>query len=790
VISQTDALNRVTSYTYDAANRQTQITYPDNTTQSFTYDFRGNKLTETDQLGRVAKHVYDLAGQLTSTTSAYGTADAATASFTYDLDGRKLTQTDPRGNTTSYAYDAAGRQTSLTDGVGNLTSYAYDADSRRISITDAKQRITTYTYDARGRQLTATTPDSKTVTKTYDGLGNVLTVTDEDNLTIAYAYDVSNQLITVTDALNEVTQYGYDLSGNNTSQTDANGHTTQYVFDSLNRRTSRALPAGQIESFTYDAVSNKISCTDFNGRTTTLAYDSLNRLLSRTPDPFLNAAPITFTYTSTGKRASMTDPTGTTTYSYTNRDQVLNKATPQGTLGYAYDLSGNVSSVVSSNTNGTTVAYTWDADNRLASVTDNRTSGVTNYSYDQTSQVSTMQYAIGVAHAFSYDDRDRPINLNVTGPLGLSLSYTQTFDPSSHKLSVAEQSGRNTNYSYSSVYRLLSESIAGDPTSTNNGALSYVLDPVGNRLSLTATLAALSNQTFTYDPDDRLSSDTYDANGNTLTSGGNSFSYNFENRLTQFHASVQMSYDGDGNRVVRTASGSTTRYLVDDLTPTGYAQVSEEVTNGAVVAQYTYGSRRISQNRAGVLSYFGYDAGASVRQLFNDTGAVTDTYDYDAFGNTVAQTGSTINEFLYRGEQYDAPLEMYYLRARYYLPRTGRFLTQDTETGTAGKPITQHKYAYAYADPVNVLDPSGHGFFERAQLVILAVLASPAVQEAGEEARGWLSLGANSWLRANEYYDLFLRMQRSPGMKLWMAPTTRNSCYFNGPSKIIIESSR
>jgi YD repeat-containing protein len=69
--------------------------------------------------------------------------------------------------------------------------------------------------------------------------------------------------------------------------------------------------------------------------------------LSRTPDPFFNASPITFTYTSTGKRASMTDPTGTATYTYTNRDQVSSKATPQGTLSYTYDLSGDVASVVS-----------------------------------------------------------------------------------------------------------------------------------------------------------------------------------------------------------------------------------------------------------------------------------------------------------------------------------------------------------------------------------------------------------------------------------------------------------
>ena len=57
---------------------------------------------------------------------------------------------------------------------------------------------------------------------------------------------------------------------------------------------------------------------------------------------------------------------------------------------------------------------------------------------------------------------------------------------------------------------------------------------------------------MTYDPDDRISGDTFDANGDTLMSGGNSFAYDFEDRLTQFNASVQITYDGDGNRIVRT----------------------------------------------------------------------------------------------------------------------------------------------------------------------------------------------------------------------------------------------
>src|SRR5882762_8905690 len=67
--------------------------------------------------------------------------------------------------------------------------------------------------------------------------------------------------------------------------------------------------------------------------------------------------------------------------------------------------------------------------------------------------------------------------------------------------------------------------------------------------------------------------------------------------------------------------------------------------------------------------HYGYDGGASVRQLYDSAGTVTDTYSYDAFGNLVARTGSTLNFYQYRGEQYDAALQMYYLRARYFRPQ-------------------------------------------------------------------------------------------------------------------------
>jgi len=83
--------------------------------------------------------------------------------------------------------------------------------------------------------------------------------------------------------------------------------------------------------------------------------------------------------------------------------------------------------------------------------------------------------------------------------------------------------------------------------------------------------------------------------------------------------------------------------------------------------------------------------------------AIIDSYEYDAFGNKVNSTGTTPNNYLYRGEQYDPDLGMYYLRARYYNPLTGRFLSVDSQAGQG-----QRRYEYAGADPVNGMDPSGN----------------------------------------------------------------------------------
>ena len=245
---------------------------------------------------------------------------------------------------------------------------------------------------------------------------------------------------------------------------------------------------------------------------------------------------------------------------------------------------------------------------------------------------------------------------------------------------------------------------------------------------------ASSTTTYSYDSMDRLTE-------KATPKGSLTYTYDGENHLVSMGSTVALVYDGDGNRVsktVTTSSGSTTTtYLIDDLNPTGYPQVVDELVNGAVSVTYTYGFQRISEDRVVsgsiVPSWYMYDGLGNVRGLTNSAGTQTDTYEYDAFGNSFTVSGSTANEMMYRGEQLDSDLGLYYLRARYYNPLTGRFMSRDPEdhklrgpNGTPIDPKELHKYLYANGDPVNATDPTGRdSMLETGSLDELIKMSAP-----------------------------------------------------------------
>ena len=414
-------------------------------------------------------------------------------------------------------------------------------------------------------------------------------------------------------------------------------------------------------------------------------------------------------------------------------------------LNYTYDLAGNVASIYSSSLHGASMSYTYDSLNRLSTVVDNNLpagQNTTTYAYDSASNLVTVTYPNQLQSTIQYDSLNRLTSLNTATTTSSTpvAGYSYTLGATGNRTGATEQSGRTLTWNYDGIYRLTNETISSD-TGGANGSVSYGLDPVGNRTSTNSSLPGVQSVTLAgFNLDDWIATESYDANGNTTSTGGKTFAYDSENHLVSMNGgAVTMIYDAFGNRVAKIANGVTTQYLVDDLNPTGYAQVVEEVVNGAVERQYTYGLQRISEdqpiNGTWTPSFYGYDGFGSVRQLTNVSASITDTYNYDAFGNLLNSTGTTPNNYLYRGEQFDTDLGLYYLRARYYNPQTGRFLSRDPEDGTPYDPKSLHKYLYAGGDPVNAVDPTGRAIIaEYAKLYQQIVLGeAPVVQIARRE---------------------------------------------------------
>ena len=289
-------------------------------------------------------------------------------------------------------------------------------------------------------------------------------------------------------------------------------------------------------------------------------------------------------------------------------------------------------------------------------------------------------------------------------------SYAYTLGNAGNRTNATELSGRSLVYGYDNDYRLMSETITSDPGG-NNGAENYTYDAVGNRQTLTSTIPSLpGSMSYSYDANDRLTTDIYDNDGNTTSSGGTANTYDFENRMLT-HGTVSIVYDGDGNRVSETVGSTTTKYLVDDLNPTDLPQVLDEIVSGSVTRTYAYGLQRISETQlvsnTWAPSFYGYDGHGSTRFLTSTSGTATDSYDYDAFGMPVRTSGTTANSFLYSGERSDSSIGLYYLRARYYNQATGRLWARDPIEGGTCTPLSFNPYIYTLDDPIDRTDPTG-----------------------------------------------------------------------------------
>ncbi|MGB6800838.1 MAG: RHS repeat-associated core domain-containing protein [Candidatus Sulfotelmatobacter sp.] len=201
---------------------------------------------------------------------------------------------------------------------------------------------------------------------------------------------------------------------------------------------------------------------------------------------------------------------------------------------------------------------------------------------------------------------------------------------------------------------------------------------------------------------------TYDANGNTLSDpSGKSYSWDFENQLTQAvvpgTGTVSFKYDPFGRRIYKQSPNATSIFVYDGVSLVGTINAS-----GSEVASYTQGpliDEPLAELRGSTTDYYAADGLGSITSLSNSTGALANTYTYDSFGNTTASTGTVRNYFQYTAREFDSETNLYFYRARYFDPNSGRFIS--------GDPIGFHGgvnfYRYVLNNPLINIDPPGLG---------------------------------------------------------------------------------
>src|SRR6185437_8892215 len=214
------------------------------------------------------------------------------------------------------------------------------------------------------------------------------------------------------------------------------------------------------------------------------------------------------------------------------------------------------------------------------------------------------------------------------------------------------------------------------------------------------------------------------------TGSASTFGYNQANRLTSYNSSTSYLYNGDGQRVSKTVSGTSTAFVWDNVDST-------PLLLAAGTTYYIYGPNGapIEQVTGSGTQYFHQDGYGSTRLLTSSTGAVVASYTYDPYGNLKAQTGTVDTALRWNGQYQDSESGLYYLRARYYDPATAQFITRDPLAALTGSP-----YGYAGDSPLNGDDPlglfcwSGACWLKRAEVATVVVGTGAALLAAPEAA--------------------------------------------------------
>ena len=605
-----NGLGKLRVYTYNA--RGELITERDERLKTTRYEYdlaTGDRLKVISPLGLVTRSEYDAAGRLIAEYDARTpavTTDFKTT-YVYDRSDRVTRTIDKRGNTADTVYDAEGRVSKTIDARGVETSYVYDAydrvvetrtpvDATRVAVTrteyDPFGRVvatiaadggkTSYEYDPAGRQRTRITPRGNLSgavtanfrwTTEYDPNGNVIhettpaTAQNSSGNTTTTDYDQLNREISQTNPLGKKTRMGYDAVGNVLSETDRLGNTTRYEYDALNRKTATITPRGKRSTIAYDDTGNVIETVSATGAKTTLTYDDDGRQVSKVEPR--------------GYVAPNTPAQFTWTYGY---DEVGNQTRVTDPVGAAATPAYNVMSttydgennkLTETNGRGNTTSFTYDQLNRIASVTGADATTCTAGPVQCVNGKSSAVYAYDFAGNITR--RTDPLGRATNSTYDLMGRLTETLNPIGNK--VTHEYDLEGNQRTTVTAR-------GNASSTPaTGTITRAFDGRSLNTGITYGDGVTPNVTFAYDNAGQLVS---------MTDGAGTESYELDDagrvkKVTRGSESFNYVYDADGN--------VTSRQFPDTSTHT---------------ATFDNDGRIESITSGGTTTTFGYDAASNL----------------------------------------------------------------------------------------------------------------------------------------------------------------------------------
>jgi len=720
-LTVTDPLGRQTVNTYNALNEVLTTKDPNAVTTTYTYDGNGN-------LTSVAR---PLTGTSQVQTTTYNHADSSHP-------GDVTSMVDPDSKTWTYGYDGNGNRNSVQDPLGNKATSVFNGDGWLTSSVTPKgnvagcgcasQYTSTDAYNAFGQLTTQTDPLSHGTARHYDADQNLDTFTDGDGNVTTNVYDVANQQTQIkrADTPQTTLTTDYNADGTLLDQKDGKGNAIlTYGYDALARVTSSTDALGNVTSFTYDGAGNRLTKQDPGGNCaatpktgcTTMTYDSANQLKTITYSDGVTPNVTNLAYDADGQRSAMTDGTGTSAWVWDSLHRLTSYTNGNGAqVQYAYNLRNLPTTLTYPGSLNVTRSY--DDAGRFTSVQD-WLSNATTFGYDANANLTTETLAsgTGVVDTFTFDPADRQMAIaDIKGGSITLFSATYSRDNANQLTSDSSAPSPTGSYKYGALNQICyaGSSSASACSAPPSGATAYAYDAADN-----LTQAGTTQQVFNAadqlcwtaatsgtcsSPPTGATTYTYDTRGNRIsltppTGSATNLSHDQANRLTAYGTSSSYAYNGDGLRMSKTVSGSTSQCLWDAA-----AALPLLLKDGSTAYVYGPGDLPLEQINGSSVLWLHHDQLGSTRLVTDNGGAAQATYTFDAYGKLTASTGNITNPFRFSGQYLDSESGLYYLRARYYDPMTDQFLSRDPALAQ-----TRAAYGYAVGNPVNRTDPNGLG---------------------------------------------------------------------------------